>query len=111
MRSHDVYGGQRTTSVIIVRLLKYVCICVWVHVCMYNSWHVAEANLQELVLFFHHVVKLRSLGLVVGLLATFSDSVMVCVCSAQGEALLEVWPCWSRCVTVGVGFKTLILVA
>jgi hypothetical protein len=21
----------------------------------------------------------------------------------------EVWPCWSRCVTVGVGFKTLIL--
>jgi len=22
---------------------------------------------------------------------------------------LEVWPCWSRCVTVGVGFKTLIL--
>jgi hypothetical protein len=20
---------------------------------------------------------------------------------------LEVWPCWSRCVTVGVGFKTL----
>jgi hypothetical protein len=21
------------------------------------------------------------------------------------------WPCWSRCVTVGVGFKTLILAA
>ena len=27
-------------------------------------------------------------------------------------ALLEqVWPSWSRCVTVGVGFKTLILAA
>jgi hypothetical protein len=24
---------------------------------------------------------------------------------------LEVWPCWSRCVTVGLGFKTLILAA
>jgi hypothetical protein len=23
----------------------------------------------------------------------------------------KVWPCWSRCVTVGVGFKTLILAA
>jgi hypothetical protein len=22
-----------------------------------------------------------------------------------------VWPCWSRCVTVGVGFKILILAA
>jgi len=22
---------------------------------------------------------------------------------------LEVWPCWSRCVTVGMGFKTLLL--
>jgi hypothetical protein len=22
---------------------------------------------------------------------------------------LEVWPCWSRCVTVGVGFKTLVI--
>jgi len=29
-----------------------------------------------------------------------------------GVALLEwVWPCWSGCVTVNVGFKTLILVA
>ena len=26
-------------------------------------------------------------------------------------ALLEVWPCWRKCVTVGVGFKTLILAA
>ena len=24
---------------------------------------------------------------------------------------LEVWPCWTRCVTLGVGFKTLILAA
>ena len=24
---------------------------------------------------------------------------------------LEVWPCWSMCVTVGVGFKTHILAA
>jgi hypothetical protein len=24
---------------------------------------------------------------------------------------LEVWPCWSRCVTVGMGFKTLTLAA
>jgi hypothetical protein len=38
--------------------------------------------------------------------------------SAQGVALLGgvallewVWPCLSRCVTVGVGFKTLILAA
>jgi hypothetical protein len=38
-----------------------------------------------------------------------SELVMVCVCSAQGVALLEVWPCWSRCVPAGVGFKTLIL--
>jgi hypothetical protein len=22
---------------------------------------------------------------------------------------LELWPCWSRCITVGVGFETLIL--
>ena len=29
-----------------------------------------------------------------------------------GVVLLEeVWLCWSRCVTVGVGFKTLILAA
>jgi hypothetical protein len=45
-------------------------------------------------------------------------NVMVCICSAQGAAPLEgmtlleqMWPCWSRCVTVGVGFKTLILTA
>ena len=43
---------------------------------------------------------------------------MVCKSSAQGVALLEgmallewVWPFWSKCVTVGVGFKTLILAA
>jgi hypothetical protein len=30
----------------------------------------------------------------------------------RGVALLEgVWPSWSRCVTVGVGFKTLVLAA
>jgi hypothetical protein len=41
---------------------------------------------------------------------------MVYICLAQGMALLEgvallewVWPCWSRCVTVVVGYKTLIL--
>jgi hypothetical protein len=45
-------------------------------------------------------------------------NVMVCICSAQGVALLGgvallewMWPCWSRCVTVGVSFKTLILAA
>jgi hypothetical protein len=37
--------------------------------------------------------------------------VMVCIFSAQGVAQLEVWPCWSRCVTVDVGFKTLVLAA
>ena len=43
---------------------------------------------------------------------------MVCICSAKGLAILEcvalleyVWPCGSRHVTVGVGFKTLILAA
>ena len=42
-------------------------------------------------------------------------AVMVCICLAQGGALLQgvallewVWPCWSRCVTVDMGFKTLI---
>jgi hypothetical protein len=41
---------------------------------------------------------------------------MVCICLAQGLALIEdvvlleyVWPCWSRYVTEGVGYKTLIL--
>ena len=29
----------------------------------------------------------------------------------RGWHHLEVWPCWSRCVTVGVSFKTLILAA
>ena len=40
-------------------------------------------------------------------------TVMVCVCLARGVtpfggvALLEeVWPCWSRCVTVGVGLRS-----
>ena len=37
---------------------------------------------------------------------TFSNGVMVCICSVQGVALLEgMWPCWSRCVTVGVVSK------
>ena len=43
--------------------------------------------------------------------------VVVWICLAQGGALLEgvallewVWPYWSRCVTVGMGFRTLILV-
>ena len=41
---------------------------------------------------------------------------MACICSAQGVAQLEgvallewVWPCWSGCVTVDVGFKALTL--
>jgi hypothetical protein len=45
-------------------------------------------------------------------------SVMACICLLQGMTILEglallewVWPSWSRCVTVDVGFKTLILVA
>jgi len=40
------------------------------------------------------------------------------LCIEQGVALLGgvtllelVWPCWSRCVTVGMGFKTLTLAA
>ena len=43
---------------------------------------------------------------------------MVCISLAQGVALLEgvvllewVWSRWCRCVSVGVGFKTLILAA
>jgi hypothetical protein len=35
--------------------------------------------------------------------------VMVCICLAQGVALLGGVACWSRYVTVGVGFKTLTL--
>jgi hypothetical protein len=39
------------------------------------------------------------------------EGVMVCICLAQGVVLeQEGVPCWSTCVTVGVGFKTLILV-
>jgi hypothetical protein len=45
-------------------------------------------------------------------------NVMVYICLTkevellEGVALLEwVWPCWSRCVTVGVGYKSLILAA
>ena len=48
----------------------------------------------------------------------FYPAVMVCTCLAQGVALVEgmalleyVWPCWSRCVIVGVGFKNLTLAA
>jgi len=40
--------------------------------------------------------------------------VMVCICLAQGMALLEgvtlleqMWPCWSRCGLVGVGVALL----
>jgi len=29
---------------------------------------------------------------------------MACTCLAQEVALLEVQPCWSRCIAVGVGF-------
>jgi hypothetical protein len=41
---------------------------------------------------------------------------MVCICFTQGvallggEALVEcVWPCWKRCVTVGMGIETHLL--
>jgi len=44
--------------------------------------------------------------------------IMVWICWAQVVALLEgvalleqEWPCWSRCVTVDIGFKTHILAA
>jgi hypothetical protein len=43
---------------------------------------------------------------------------MVCIYFAQGVALLEVvallewvWPGWTRWITVGMDFKTLILAA
>jgi hypothetical protein len=43
---------------------------------------------------------------------------MVCISLAQGMALFGgvalmewVWPYCSRCVTVGIGFKTLLLAA
>ena len=36
-------------------------------------------------------------------------AVMVCICLAREWHYLQVWPCWSRCVTEGVGFKSLIL--
>ena len=37
---------------------------------------------------------------------------MVCMCLAQGMwRYLEVWPSWSRCITVSVGFNTLVLAA
>jgi hypothetical protein len=49
---------------------------------------------------------------------SLTDTVMVCICLVQGVALLGgvallewMWPCWSSCVTVGIGFKTLILAA
>jgi len=39
-----------------------------------------------------------------------SGTIRRCGPVGVGVALLEwVWPCWSRCVTVGVGFKTLTL--
>jgi hypothetical protein len=44
--------------------------------------------------------------------------VVVCICLAQGVALLRgvalleyLWPCLSRCVTVGMCFNTLVLTA
>jgi hypothetical protein len=37
--------------------------------------------------------------------------VMVCICLAQGAALLGGVVLWNRCVTVGVGFNTLVLAA
>ena len=36
---------------------------------------------------------------------------MVCTCLSQGVALLEVWTCWRRCISVDVGFNTLALAA
>jgi hypothetical protein len=40
-----------------------------------------------------------------------STLVMVCVCLGQGVALLGGVPCRGRCVTVGVGYNTLVLAA
>ena len=34
---------------------------------------------------------------------------MVCTYLSQGVALLEVWTCWRRCISVDVGFNTLAL--
>ena len=38
-------------------------------------------------------------------------SVMVSICLPQRVALWEVWLCWRKCVTVGMGFETLLLAA
>ena len=47
--------------------------------------------------------------------ATLSQANAVCygvLCARPGEWQdLKVWPCWSRCVTVGVGYKSLLLAA
>ena len=39
----------------------------------------------------------------------WSTTVRFCISFIQGVALLEGMPCWSKYVTVGVGFNTLVL--
>ena len=50
---------------------------------------------------------LLDLGLV---LVQYFLTVMVCISMAQGVTLLEGVTYWNRCVTMGMGFKTLVLV-
>jgi hypothetical protein len=59
-----------------------------------------RASLQTVSLTFTKIV-----------LDLFQASLLmkVCTCLAQGVALLGGVACWSRCVTVGVGYKTLLL--
>ena len=49
-------------------------------------------------------------------LASIKKPVVIWICLAQGMALLggvallmKVWPCWRKCVTVGVGFEAPML--
>ena len=41
--------------------------------------------------------------------------IYLCICCdglymfGTGRALLEMWPCWRKCVIVGLGFKSLVL--
>jgi hypothetical protein len=67
-------------------------------------YYIKTENIMRFFQLYHQIK--NSLGM------------MVYICSAQGVTLLEgmgllesVCPCRSRCVTVGVGYKTLILAA
>jgi hypothetical protein len=72
----------------VIRCVKVIPAAKWT-----NNSFVLRAWLQE---------KLLILGV--------KSGVVVCICLAQGMVLLGgVWPCWRKCATVGLGFKTLIL--